>query len=89
VADFFEVGRKIMAIDGPLGFYRGFSASLLLSSNGAIQLYLYETFKEKLPASSLYYSLAGTISKVGSSILTYPLMTIKFKLHQEQYACSI
>jgi hypothetical protein len=36
LADFVEAGRKIMAIDGPLGFYRGFSASLLLSSNGAI-----------------------------------------------------
>jgi hypothetical protein len=74
-----------MAVEGPIGFYRGFSASILLSTNGATQLYLYETLKENLPASSLYYSLAGTLSKICSSVALYPLTTVKFRLQQEQH----
>ena len=62
-----EAVKKIWKIDGFLGFYRGFSASLVLSMNGMIQLYLYETFREKFPHTNLYFSIAGACSKVGSS----------------------
>lgn len=73
------------------GFYLGLSMNLLLSLTGAAQMYIYEGSKllydYVLPSSPFGEKnfVCGGISKVLSTILTYPLTTIRTRAQQTQY----
>ena len=91
VSDVQEAVKKIYKVDGLKGYWTGLPAGLLLSTNGAVQLYLYETVKQALsflsPTGSA--SIAGGLSKLASSILLYPVQTVMTRLQQEQYSVFI
>ena len=88
-SDLIEAVRKVYKVDGLKGYWQGLYPGLLLSSNGAVQLYLYETLKEKLGEHYWSVSVAGAFSKLGSGVLLYPLQTVMTRLQQEQYSFSI
>jgi solute carrier family 25 folate transporter 32 len=85
--DTLDSAIKIWKVDGFRGFWSGMTPSLLLSSNGALHLFLYENFKVLGDTESSLWrtAAAGSLSKSLASFLTYPLQTIKFRLQQEQH----
>lgn len=91
MSDTLEAGRKIYRLEGLKGYWSGLPAGLILSSNGAVQLYLYETIKQWSPVASAVgtASIAGGLSKLLSSVLLYPMQTVMVRLQQEQYSSYI
>ena len=88
-SDLLEAIQKIYKVDGFSGYWNGLAPGLLLCSNGAVQLYMYETLKERLGEEFWGVSLAGGLSKLGSGVILYPLQTVMTRLQQEQYSQSI
>lgn len=87
VQDTIEAVRKIYIVDGVRGYWAGLVPGLVLSSNGGLQLYFYETMKDVLGSDANWkVMLAGCISKVVSTSLLFPMLTVMIKLQQEQYS---
>ena len=82
---------KTWKVDGIRGYWRGYSVGLLLSFDGTLTMYLYETFKEHLPIKndSWRSSAAGGISKVIACSFFFPIVSMKMRLQQEQYRGTI
>jgi len=86
IQDTVEVVRKIYLVDGVRGYWAGLLPGLVLSSNGGLQLYCYETLKDTLGSDANWkVMLSGCISKVVSTSLLFPMLTVMIKLQQEQY----
>lgn len=72
------------ATDGYDWMSKGIIPALLLASNPAIQFSIYEFLKRRrrqkgtLNASEVFFMM--TIAKLGATILTYPLLTVKTRL---------
>ena len=85
--------RKIVLEEGFFALWKGVVPGLLLVSHGTIQFVLYEELKELFKKqvaqesasndqtlSSWHFLFMGSLSKVGASVSTYPLQTIKIRL---------
>ncbi|MCJ1311686.1 hypothetical protein MMC25_005359 [Agyrium rufum] len=79
------IARQIRSEKGLAGFWSGYSASLILTLNPSITLFLYETFKRLLlrdrtkrdnPPAQLTFLIAA-ISKAIASSITYPFSLAK------------
>lgn len=83
--------NEIWKQHGFKGFYLGLKMNLLLSLTGALQMYIYEGSKIvylKLFRSSSFDEqnfICGSISKFLSSIITFPLTTIRTRAQQKQF----
>lgn len=80
---------------GPKGFLRGLELSLVLSFTAVIQMYVYEGSKilyEKLsiPESPLEekHFICGSLSKIFSVFLSYPITTLRTRIQQCQFVNS-
>jgi len=84
---FVDTAKNLWRVDGLKGLWSGLLPGLALSLNGGVQLYLYETLKENIESqeSNSKTMLAGGLSKVGSSILFHPVVTVRYRLQQHQY----
>jgi len=92
--------RTIARTEGIRGFYRGLGPALLLLSNGAIQLMVYEELKDLVLAwarkgdpsgtsqtrglTAGEASSCGAASKIIAGMITYPTQVIKSRLQQRQ-----
>jgi solute carrier family 25 (mitochondrial folate transporter), member 32 len=83
--------RQISAECGPRGFLRGLELSLLLSFAGVIQMYVYEGTKLLygrlgIPESAAgeKHFLCGSVSKLFSGLLAYPITTLRTRIQQSQ-----
>ncbi|OAL38541.1 hypothetical protein AYO20_02191 [Fonsecaea nubica] len=82
-----QIARDILSEKGPLGFWSGYSASLVLTLNPTITFFLFETLKKLLlrresrqhPPPSLTFLLSA-ISKACASSITYPFSLAKSRL---------
>ncbi|OCT46337.1 hypothetical protein CLCR_01181 [Cladophialophora carrionii] len=82
-----QIARDILDEKGPLGFWSGYSASLVLTLNPSITFFLFETLKKILlprdrrqnPPPSLTFLLSA-VSKACASSLTYPFSLAKARL---------
>eukprot|EP01091_Cochliopodium_minus_P010572 TRINITY_DN2832_c0_g1_i1.p1 TRINITY_DN2832_c0_g1~~TRINITY_DN2832_c0_g1_i1.p1 ORF type:complete len:271 (-),score=44.58 TRINITY_DN2832_c0_g1_i1:108-920(-) len=72
-----QILKELWNEEGISGLFRGFGSGLILTINPAIQYMAYEQLKNKFPKMS--FSLLGVISKLISTILTYPFLTIMVK----------
>jgi hypothetical protein len=71
---------------------RGLELSLILSFSGVIQMYVYEGSKilyEKMqipetPISEKHF-ICGSLSKVFSALLSYPITTLRTRIQQSQF----
>ena len=78
-----QIARDILDQKGPLGFWSGYSASLILTLNPSLTFFLFETFKRLLPrakrdnppAAAIFF-MAAT-SKACASAITYPFSIAK------------
>ena len=83
--------REIMTQHGTKGFYRGLVVSLVLSSSTIIQLNIYESLQSLIHRNTSssptdYWSfLNGGFSKMASTVATYPLITLRTRIQQNQY----
>lgn len=85
--DTLEAVRKIYKVDGIRGFWAGLGPGLVLSSNGGLQLYTYETLKELLGTDANWKTVfSGCVSKVCSTSILFPMLAVMIKLQQEQYS---
>jgi solute carrier family 25 (mitochondrial folate transporter), member 32 len=82
---------KTWKVDGLRGFWRGYTVGLLLSFDGTLTMYLYETFKENLMIDNPNWksSLSGGLSKVIACSTCFPIVLLKMRLQQEQYRDTI
>ena len=88
--------REIYAHDGLKGALRGLELSLLLSTSGVVQMYVYEGAKLlydrlRLPETPLgeRHFVCGALSKIFSVFLSYPITTLRTRIQQNQYiSCS-
>lgn len=84
---FMEIGRKILADEGPIGFWSGYSASLVLTLNPSLTFFLFEFFKRltlpksrrEKPPPAITFVLAA-LSKSCASSVTYPFSLTKTRL---------
>lgn len=84
--------RQIYQQHGLRGYYRGLTLNLLLSFNGIVQMQTYEAVKliyqsynhTENAVLSLSF-VAGGFSKITSTLLTYPLTTVRTRIQQNQY----
>lgn len=73
------------------GFYLGLSMNLLLSLSGALQMYTYEWSKmvyDLLISETVLGEksfICGSVSKLISTVATYPLTTIRTRAQQNQF----
>ncbi|EXJ53913.1 hypothetical protein A1O7_09249 [Cladophialophora yegresii CBS 114405] len=82
-----QIAQDILDEKGPLGFWSGYSASLVLTLNPSITFFLFETLKKILlprdrrqnPPPSLTF-LFSAVSKACASSLTYPFSLAKARL---------
>ena len=82
-----QIARSIHEEKGLMGFWSGYSASLVLTLNPSITFFLFETLKKTLlprdkrqnPPPSLTFLLSA-ISKATASSLTYPFSLAKARL---------
>ncbi|KIW99186.1 uncharacterized protein Z519_00849 [Cladophialophora bantiana CBS 173.52] len=82
-----EIAKDILSEKGPMGFWSGYSASLVLTLNPTITFFLFETLKKILlhsdkrhnPPPSLTFLLSA-ISKASASSITYPFSLAKSRL---------
>jgi hypothetical protein len=77
-----EMMKKIYNEEGIDGFYKGIIPSLVLTLNPVIQFSLYEIMKDSFARSSTglktkHIAYISFISKFVTTVITYPLMTIK------------
>ena len=87
IHDTVEAIRKIYILDGVKGFWAGLVPGLVLSSNGGLQMYTYETCKDWLGTDANWkIVVAGCASKVMSTSLLFPVLVVMIKLQQEQYS---
>ena len=90
VQDTIEAIKKIYIVDGARGYWAGLGPGLVLSANGGLQLYTYETLKDWLGSDANWkVMLAGAVSKVVSTSLLFPVLAVMIKLQQEQYSTLI
>jgi hypothetical protein len=88
--------REIYSQCGLKGGLRGLGLSLVLSLSGVIQMYAYEGSKLlydklKVPESVLgeKHFICGSLSKIFSILLSYPITTLRTRVQQNQYVhCS-
>ena len=76
----FDCMRRMLREEGFLSFYRGIVPSILLSSHGAIQFAVYESLKAN-PHISSYLFVNASIAKIIATCVTFPLTTIRARLH--------
>jgi len=74
--------RHIYKEDGFAGFFKGLVPSLLLTLNPIVQFALYEALKtfqtnELGEVTSKAIAIAGMLSKLVSTVVIYPLLSIK------------
>lgn len=82
-----EIARQILNEKGPLGFWSGYSASLILTMNPTLTFFLFETFKRLLlprskrenPPAVATFILAAT-AKSCAACVTYPFSLAKARL---------
>lgn len=74
------------------GFGKGLQLSLILSSTGVIQMYLYESAKVfyqglGIPEAGLFqkHFICGALSKIISVLWSYPITTIRTRIQQNQF----
>jgi solute carrier family 25 folate transporter 32 len=84
--------KEIYEQCGPRGFLKGFGMSLVLSSSVVLQMYLYEGSKLlyssfKIPESKFSEShfICGSLSKLVTVLVAYPLTTIRTRIQQNQF----
>ena len=85
--DTWESVKKTWKVDGITGFWRGYAVGIFLSFDGMLTMYLYETFKERLPISSdvQRYSVSGGLSKLIAYTVFFPIVFLKISIQQEQF----
>lgn len=76
------------------GFLKGLQLSLVLSFTGVVQMYTYEAAKImyeslSIPESALgeKHFLCGSLSKLVSAFVSYPITTLRTRIQQNQYSC--
>ncbi|KAJ9613915.1 hypothetical protein H2200_002051 [Cladophialophora chaetospira] len=82
-----QIARDVLDEKGPLGFWSGYSASLVLTLNPSVTFFLFETLKKIVlrrerrqnPPPSLTFLLSA-ISKACASSITYPFSLAKARL---------
>jgi hypothetical protein len=82
-----QIAQDILNEKGPIGFWSGYSASLVLTLNPSITFFLFETLKKLVlprsrrqnPPPSLTFLLSA-ISKACASSVTYPFSLAKARL---------
>ena len=78
-----KIFHDILNEKGPLGFWSGYSASLILTLNPSLTFFLFETFKRLLPQSRrdnpppIATFLMAAFSKSCASAVTYPFSLAK------------
>ena len=78
-----KIAHDILNEKGPLGFWSGYSASLILTLNPSLTFFLFETFKHLLPRSRrenpppIATFLMAAFSKSCASVVTYPFSLAK------------
>lgn len=78
-----QIAQDILDQKGPLGFWSGYSASLILTLNPSMTFFLFETFKRLLPRSrrsnppAFATFLMAASSKACASAVTYPFSLAK------------
>ena len=84
--------REIYHQNGIKGFSKGIQLSLLLSFSGMLQMYVYEGSKLiydqlKIPQTKMAEKnfICGSISKLVSVLITYPITTIRTRIQQNQF----
>jgi adenine nucleotide transporter 17 len=71
--------------EGILGFFRGLGPSLILVINPIIQYVIFEWSKMKIvDRRVLTLFVMGAFSKLISTIITYPLVTVKTRMYAEK-----
>ena len=89
--DLHDSALKIWKLEGVKGFYTSLSPAMVLSLNGTLHLYFYETLKEGFnpEGTNQKTTLIGAVSKLLSSALMHPVQTIKYRMQQEQHSAYI
>jgi solute carrier family 25 folate transporter 32 len=87
--------KQIYSQYGLRGFLKGLQLSLILSFSGVIQMYTYEGSKLlyenlEIPESAMSekHFICGSISKVFSALLSYPITTLRTRIQQNQFVNS-
>jgi solute carrier family 25 folate transporter 32 len=77
------------------GFLKGLQLSLVLSFSGVVQMYVYEGAKLlydrlNIPVSPLdeKHFVCGSLSKIFSVLLSYPITTMRTRIQQNQFVGS-
>lgn len=80
--DLKTVAESIYRAEGVFGFWRGFGATLILTSNPAITYGFYEKIKKSLPLPSTPTQsfFIGAFTKSLATIVTYPYILTKTRL---------
>ena len=83
---------EIYSQHGMKGFLKGLQLSLILSFSGVVQMYVYEGAKIlydkfNIPASELNekHFICGSLSKVFSVMMSYPITTMRTRIQQNQF----
>ncbi|KAL1535430.1 peroxisomal nicotinamide adenine dinucleotide carrier [Salvia divinorum] len=88
--------QEVYGEGGVLGFWRGVFPTLIMVSNPSIQFMLYETLLKKLKTRRLSSNegssnitaaeifLLGAFAKLGATVVTYPLLVVRSRLHAKQ-----
>ena len=84
--------KEIYKQNGMKGFSKGIQLSLLLSLSGMLQMYVYEGSKliyDKLHIPQTQFGeksfICGSISKLISVLITYPVTTVRTRIQQNQF----
>lgn len=83
-----QTTKRIVAEEGTAGLYKGLVPALILTSNGAIQLMIYEDLKLRLHETffngPISFAFLGAVSKGIASTITYPYQVVKTRMQQRQ-----
>jgi adenine nucleotide transporter 17 len=80
---YFEGFSEIFKKSGWKGFYNGYLFSLVLVINPMVNMQAFELLKRFLPKlfqKDLALFLAGALSKLAATLVTYPLQTLKITM---------
>ncbi|KAI8854680.1 mitochondrial carrier domain-containing protein [Chytridium lagenaria] len=90
----FQTIRKILAEEGPQGFFRGIIPALILVINPIIQYTVFErlrivmqerkALRGKGALSTIDFFLLGAISKLAATSITYPYIVVKSRMQLKQ-----